>query len=97
VRSVDTMMASLAAASSQQASSAQTLSEALSQVQEFMAAGVHSAQTTAHACEALTAEAAGLDTSFDALGALLGQGARPASPAPASTTAVRRVPVRKAA
>jgi hypothetical protein len=72
VRDVDTLMASLTEASNQQAATAREVTESLAQVHAVVTASARSAVNAAHACQSLTAEAAQLNESFKALGALLG-------------------------
>ena len=73
VKDVDTLMGSLAEASSRQAVTAKDVSEALSQVHALVATSASNATNTAAACQSLETEASGLDRSFEALGALLGR------------------------
>jgi methyl-accepting chemotaxis protein len=87
VRDVDTLMASLTEASNQQATTARHVTTSISQMNEVVTASARSAVNAAHASQALAAEAAQLNESFEALGALLGDNRRrSASPGAAAAS-----------
>jgi methyl-accepting chemotaxis protein len=68
IREVDTLMGSLAVASSRQAETAKEMTAGMTEVHEVVA----TSERIASACESLRAEAADLEASFDVLGSLLG-------------------------
>jgi hypothetical protein len=88
VRDVDTLMASLTEASNQQATTTSNVTTSISQMNEVVTASARSAVNAAHASQALAAEAAQLNESFEALGALLGDNRR-VSASPSAATASR--------
>jgi methyl-accepting chemotaxis protein len=75
VREVDELIASLADASGAQASRVQEVTRALEHVRTLVTSSVENAERATGACQSLGAHAAGLESSFSALGELLGRDA----------------------